>query len=81
MRALFYMRPAAGAESRMCAVCGFCCLRRCVDCGRAGPEATLGGASGPRVTLLLRIRCDSCATVYKPHQQNDVNGLKHDDQH
>lgn len=33
-----------------------------------------------RVTLLLRIGSGSRAMVYKPHQQNDVDGLKHDDE-
>lgn len=76
MRALFHMRPPAGTEPRVREVCGFCCLRWCVDGGRATP----GGAYAPRVTLLLRIGSDSRATVYRPHQQNDVDGLKHDDE-
>lgn len=80
MRALFHMRPPTDAELRVREVCGFCCLRWCVDCGRATPEATPGGAYAPRMTRLLRIGSDSRATVYKPHQQNDVDGLNHDDE-
>lgn len=80
MRALFHLRPPAGAELRVREVCGFCCLRWCVDCGRATPEATPGGAYAPRVTFLLGIGSGSRAMVYKPHQQNDVDGLKYNDE-
>ena len=57
-----------------------CAYVRCVDCGRADQRRRRVYLYAPHVTLLLRIRSDSCATVYKPHQQNDVDGLKHDDE-
>lgn len=79
-RALSHRRPAAGTEARVREACGFCCLRWCVDGRRAAQRRRWGYLYAPRVTLLLRIRSDSCAMVYKPHQQNDVNSLKHDDE-
>lgn len=47
---------------------------------KSGPGVTLEGAYALRVTLLLRIGSDSRAMMYKPHQQNDVGDLKHDDE-
>ena len=41
---------------------------------------TLGGAYALRVTLLLRIGSIIALTVYRPHQQTDVDGLKYDDE-
>lgn len=57
-----------------------CAYVRCVDCGRADQRRRRVYLYAPHVTLLLRIRSDSRATVYKPHQQNDVDSLKHDDE-
>lgn len=79
MRALFHMRPPAGAELRVREVCGYVPALVC-RWWENGPEAALGDAYAPRVTLLLRIGSDSRATVYRPHQQTDVDGLKHDDE-
>ena len=81
MRALFHLRPAAGAELRVREACGLCCLRWCVDGGRAAHRQRWGYLYAPHVTLLLRIGSGSRAMVYKPHQQNDVDGLKYDDEH
>lgn len=67
-------RAAHFAYVRLCA---------CVDARRlreSGPEATLGGAYALRVTLLLRIGSIIALTVYRPHQQTDVDGLKYDDE-
>lgn len=79
MRVLFQMRPQAGTEPHISEVCGsvpalVCRLRE------SGPGVTLGDAYALRVTLLLRIGSIIALTVYKPHQQNDVNSLKHDDE-
>lgn len=79
MRALFHLRPATGADRtlRLCAALRLRPVRRWWE---SGPGVTLGDSYALRVTLLLRIRSGSRATVYKPHQQNDVNSLKHDDE-
>ena len=79
MRALFHLRPATGADRtlRLCAVCAYV---RCVDCGRADQRRRRVYLYAPHVTLLLRIGSGSRAMVYKPHQQNDVDTLKHDDE-
>ena len=79
MRALFYMRPAEGAEPHTSLMCGLCAYVRCVDCGRADQRRRRVYLYAPHVTLLLRIGSGSRAMVYKPHQQNDVDTLKHDD--
>ena len=79
MRVLFHLRPAAGAEPHTSLMCALR-LRPVRRWRESGPGVTLGGSYALRVTLLLRIRSDSCATVYKPHQQNDVDSLKHDDE-
>ena len=41
---------------------------------------TLGGTYALRVTLLLRIGSIIALTVYRSHQQTDVDGLKYDDE-
>lgn len=67
-------RAAHFAYVRLCA---------CVDARRlreSGPGVTLGDAYALRVTLLLRIGSIIALTVYRPHQQTDVDGLKHDDE-
>ena len=51
-----------------------------VDYGESGPGVTLGGAYALRVTLLLRIGSIIALTVYRSHQQTDVDGLKYDDE-
>lgn len=79
MRVLFQMRPHAGTEPHTSLMCGSVPALVC-RWWESGPGVTLGGSYALRVTLLLRIGSDSCATVYKPHQQNDVDGLKHDDE-
>lgn len=79
MRALFHLRPQAGTEPHISEVCGSVPALVC-RWWESGSGVTLGDAYALRVTLLLRIGSDSCATVYKPHQQNDVDGLKHDDE-
>ena len=79
MRALFHLRPATGAEPHTSLMCGLR-LRPVRRWWESGPGVTLGDSYALRVTLLLRIRSGSRATVYRPHQQNDVNSLKHDDE-
>lgn len=79
MRALFHLRPQAGAEPHINEVCGSAPALVC-RWWESGPGVTLGDAYALRVTLLLCIGSGSRAMVYKPHQQNDVDGLKHDDE-
>ncbi len=79
MRALFHLRPTQ-AQSRTLRLCAALCLRWCVDGGRADQRRRRVYLYAPHVTLLLRIGSGSRAMVYKPHQQNDVDGLKHDDE-
>ena len=79
MRVLFQMRPQAGTEPHISEVCGSVPALVC-RWWESGPGVTLGDSYALRVTLLLRIRSGSRATVYRPHQQNDVNSLKHDDE-
>lgn len=79
MRALFQMRPQAGTEPHTSLMCGLR-LRPVRRLRESGPGVTLGDAYALRVTLLLRIGSIIALTVYKPHQQNDVDGLKHDDE-
>lgn len=80
MRALFHLRPATGAEPHISEVCGSAPTSGASIAG----ERTRGDAGcylyAPHVTLLLRIGSGSRAMVYKPHQQNDVDTLKHDDE-
>ena len=80
MRALSHMRPPAGAELRVRGVCGLCCLCWCVDGGRAAQWRCWGYLYAPRVTLLLCIRSDSRATVYRLHQQTNVSGMNRNDE-
>lgn len=79
MRALFQMRPQAGTEPHINEVCGSVPALVC-RWWESGPGVTLGDAYALRVTLLLRIGSIIALTVYKPHQQNDVDTLKHDDE-
>ena len=79
MRALSHMRPPAGTESRMCEACGLCCLRRVSIVGER-LKGDAGGNCTRRAWLLPCIGSISRATVYRHHQQNDVYGLKHDDE-
>lgn len=78
MRALFHMRPAAGAEPHTSLMCGLAPTSGASIAGerpRGNAERFLRAARDS----LTAYQVDSCATVYKLHQQNDVNGLKHDD--
>ena len=79
MRVLFQMRPQAGTEPHISEVCGSVPALVC-RWWESGPGVTLGDAYALRVTLLLRIGSIIALTVYRPHQQNDVNSLKHDDE-
>ena len=80
MRALFHLRPATGAEPHINEVCGSAPTSGASMAGRADQRRRRVYLYAPHVTLLLRIGSGSRAMVYKPHQQNDVDSLKHDDE-
>ena len=79
MRVLFQMRPQAGTEPHTSLMCGSV-LRWCVDGGRAAQWRCWGYLYAPRVVSLRHIRSIIALTVYRPHQQTVVDGLKHDDE-